>query len=58
MSFSRFGEKMKQVKFYVMISANGKTVCENRYGYKTREEAEERASMWLNDGFEVGILEM
>lgn len=49
---------MKQVKFYVMISVNGKTVCENRYGYKTREEAEERAVMWLNDGFEVGILEM
>lgn len=44
-------------RFFVLISMNGKTVCENRYGYKTREEAEAKANVWLNDGFEVGILE-
>lgn len=49
---------MKQVKFYVMISVNGKTVCENGYGYKTREEAESKAECWIDDGFEAGIVEM
>lgn len=49
---------MKQIKFYVLIAVNGKTVCENRYGYNTREEAEAKAECWLNDGFEAGIIEL
>ena len=45
-------------KFYVMIAVDGKTVCENKYGYSSEKEAKVRARMWLNDGFEVGILKM
>ena len=51
-------KKMKQAKFFVMIAMNGKTICENRRGYNTREEAEAKAEIWFNDGFEVGILEL
>lgn len=47
----------EQKRFFVLISVNGKTVCENRYGYKTVEEAKAKAKVWQEDGFEVGILE-
>lgn len=49
--------KLKE-KFYVFVNMNGKTVCENRRGYCSKKEAEQKAKMWQDDGFEVGILKL
>ena len=46
---------MARGKWYVMVTKNGRTLCENHNGYTSKKQADEAVKVWLEIGWEAYV---